>query len=500
MKLFRWLHKWLGVVMAPLVLMWFVTGFFMIFGDFPKASKEHKLQVLEPIALVDSLPQVSELRSQYEALTKSGAHLTSISIEDRYGTPLLLLKGSEGPITLDRRDMKRWAMPAPTLKDIEASTLRITGLKPMAVDSITQLNQWIPFSARRADLPFIKVVVDDGKGTTLYFSGTSGLLLQETNNHNRLYAYISAIPHWIYIWQLRQDVDLWKDVLIMIGIIGVVMVISGIVMGIYRMIQSRTASKRRWTPFTKRSSFWLHWHHLTGLLFGWVILTWMFSGWMSVDKLPKWMTGEPPREELYTLAQGEALTGEEQPDFARVLAKYPGAKSISFAHYMGQSYYTVVGLGEPIYLMAERGILVPLKVSAEAIAQHLEQIDKGIEVTSYETRQEYTSDYMPHPRGKRSPPLPALQVETAEGATLYVAMESPKVKVTNRETCLNHFAYHKLHSWQYLWAYHHPTLWLVVMFVLLAGGTVVSLTGFVLGWNVLFKKKKKKKKRVARAS
>lgn len=487
MKLLRFLHKWLGILMAPLLVMWFVTGFFMIFSGFPRVEKEQAFALLDPIGSIDSLPSTGELIDWYQTHTATGDSPTTLSLKREEGRAVLSLSGAQGEVLMDLRSEKPIDDIPPTLEELTEKTLRLTGLSPARVDTLHQLNQWLPFASRREDLPFIKVSVENPKSTTLYFSGKSGRLLQETNQSNRWMAYFGAIPHWIYFWPIRQDVELWKGIFVVLGIMGCVMIISGIIVGVVWTVKSRRSSRRRWSPFSKRSGKWLYWHHISGLLFGIIVLTWMFSGWMSLDSLPRWLTGPSPRTELYSIKDGGAITGNEVMHFEPILAQHPNAKQVTYSHYMGRPYYRLEESAKPAtYLVYnDDGSLAQLALSQEEVVSYLNGLDLAIEVKEASVLHHYKGDYLPHPRGKRKPPLPVLDLLTAEGTTLYIALDEPYLSVQNRATRLNNWAYQKLHSLKFVWSYEHPTLWLCIMLFLLTGGAIVSVTGLVLGWRAL---------------
>lgn len=500
MKLLRFLHKWLGIFMAPLLVMWFFTGFFMIFFKaYPRVEKEQAYTLMDPIGAIDSLPSPAQLSDWYQTHTTSDAQLRAISLRREAGHAELTLKGSQGEVAMDLLTQQPLTDTPPTLNDVKAQTLRLTGYSPAEIDTLHQLTQWLPFASRREDLPFIKVTVGDPKSTTLYFSGKNGHLLQATTGSNRWAAYISTIPHWIYFWQLREHEELWRNLFVVLCSIGCVMIISGMIVGIVWTVKSRRSSKKRWSPFTLKSGAWLYWHHIAGLLFGLVVLSWMFSGWMTVRRLPKWISGPDPRIELSALADIGTIGTDETLQFQTLLAQYPDAKQITFAHYMGRPYYRVEeGDHSATYLEINGSNIAPMALSEEEILSYLQSLDLGIEVKQSRVMDHYDGYYLPQPREKESLPLPVVEVTTTEGTTLYIALKAPIVTVQNRATRLNDIVYHKLHSYKYLWAYHHPTLRICVMYFLLTGGLVVSVTGIVIAWRALkrsFKSRSKKRKK-----
>lgn len=495
MKAFRFIHKWLGMLMAPLMVMWFISGYFMIFSGFPRVENKSKLMISDHFSTEDSVPPLALLSSLYAENTKSDAQLTGVELSKSREILFFTLLGSEGPIVIDAESNRIAESVKPKRADIEDMTVRITGQMPQKIDTLTNLEQWVPFSSRRADLPIYKVYVRDGKGTHLYFSGQNGQLLQQTNKDNRLLAYFGAIPHWLYFWPIRQNADLWKNMFVILGILGCIMTISGIIMGIYRTVQIRKKGTRKWSPYKKNG--WFYWHHIIGLIFGIIVLTWIFSGWMSLDQLPTWMTGPSPRKEIYTLSKSSPIENGEAVDFEALIKNYPMAKRITYANYMGVPYYFVEDETGGQYVSLSSGKADTFSVSEHEVLSFLSEHSSGIEVTGIKKLTDYNARYLPHPAGKRKPPLPVFEVTTEEGTMLHIAIAEPKIQVSNKATVLNSWAYSKLHAFKFLWAYRHPALWMTVMLVLLTGGAIVSITGLVLGWGVLKRLFCRKKRRTA---
>lgn len=490
-QVFKLTHKWLGILLAPLMVMWFISGYFMIFSGFPRVKEESRLKMLDHLNQNDSIVSMNQLRQWYSAATEENTQLAQMSIEKSNGNLLLTLSGDMGEVVINSSTQKKVIPKAPTLEYMAEMTYRITGQSIHKIDTMSNLNQWIPFGQRRADLPIYKVSASDSENTKLFFSGQDGKLLQQTDKHNRILAYFGAIPHWLYFWQIRQNADLWKNIFVVLGVVGCTMIISGIIMGVYRAAQSRRRKPKQWSPYKHK---WHYWHHITGLLFGIFVLTWMFSGWMSVDSLPKWMTGPKPAKEYYTLANSIQLPASCKSDLELILKERPSLKRITSANYLGQDYFLLETEKKKEYVMISGGELTPLHISQDEIIKYVSAHSKD-EIVEVKEITEYTPDYLPHPKGKRKPPLPALQINTNSGTTLYVSHSEPRIQIVNKSTIMNSWAYSKLHAFKFLWAYHHPTLWLIVMLTLLSGGLAVSFTGFALGIRSLtrtFRRKSRK--------
>ena len=49
MKLFAFLHRWLGVVLGPFFAMWFFSGIVMMYVPFPSVPDEERLTYMSTI-------------------------------------------------------------------------------------------------------------------------------------------------------------------------------------------------------------------------------------------------------------------------------------------------------------------------------------------------------------------------------------------------------------------------------------------------------------------
>jgi hypothetical protein len=95
-----------------------------------------------------------------------------------------------------------------------------------------------------------------------------------TTAGQRFWNWVGAVPHWLYFTQLRSNGPLWSKVIIWSSIIGGFLTIIGLYLGI---TQFRRGS--RLSPYRG----WLYWHHLAGLSFGVLTLTWVISGTISMN-------------------------------------------------------------------------------------------------------------------------------------------------------------------------------------------------------------------------
>ncbi|MCK1307812.1 hypothetical protein [Bradyrhizobium sp. 45] len=94
-----------------------------------------------------------------------------------------------------------------------------------------------------------------------------------------LWHWLGSIPHWIYPTALRRDGALWRQVVLWISGICLMVAVTGFWIGVLRLRWRRRYVGGAFTPYRG----WMAWHHIAGLVGGMFVLTWMFSGWLSLN-------------------------------------------------------------------------------------------------------------------------------------------------------------------------------------------------------------------------
>jgi len=173
---------------------------------------------------------------------------------------------------------------------------------------LVDVDQWsiIPSVARNA--PFELFELDDSEQTRLYFSQATGELVQQVTFNERTWGWIGSVVHWIYPTVIRSNTELWVQLIIWLSVVSLFMVLVGAFIGIIRL-----RAKGRWHKSPYKGRFM--WHHYTSLFTGILMLTWLFSGLMSMYP---WglMEGRSFAAEKYNLkGPGFSLTPQLQMVF-----------------------------------------------------------------------------------------------------------------------------------------------------------------------------------------
>jgi hypothetical protein len=163
---------------------------------------------------------------------------------------------------------------------------RIIGSTPsiLSADKIEN-DQWTVGDNSVNRRPLFRFAFDDADSTRLYVSSVTGEVIVWTTRAQRFWNWLGAIPHWLYFTELRRNGPLWVQIIIWTSLLGTFLTVVGLYLGIARFRKGRNG---RVSPY----SGWFYWHHLTGLVFGIVTLTWVASGFFSMQP---WGFLESPR-------------------------------------------------------------------------------------------------------------------------------------------------------------------------------------------------------------
>ena len=279
------IHLILGLLLCVLFLMWFLSGFVMIYHSFPRASQEYKLQRQQP--LQGALPAIDSII----AYVPDSAKLQSLSIEMRFDRPVVSFRGKDVPgdkylDTLEPvEDFNEEVRQKIISLWCDASVHRI--------DTLQEVDQWIPFGRLSEEMPIYKYYFDDPEQHQLYMTSRDGRVLQFTDKNSRFWAWLGAIPHWVYFTSLRQHQTAWIEFVKWAAGIGCIMCFAGLWLGIQDWWKQRKLGYFR-SPYRKS---WYKWHFISGVCFGLFAITFAFSGLMSLTDMPDWMKKAPKEKQ-----------------------------------------------------------------------------------------------------------------------------------------------------------------------------------------------------------
>jgi hypothetical protein len=148
-----------------------------------------------------------------------------------------------------------------------------------------------------------------------------------------------------------------------VALAGSIMSISGMILGFIRKRKKRKPGLFGFSPYKKK---WQRWHHITGYIFGFFVLTFVFSGLMSLYDVPKWLVPvketanyrelfdrKPVNIESYKLPVNQLFNDK----------RLKGIKKVEWKQIDNEPYYFVYpdSLHNPVLVKANNADIVLIK-------------------------------------------------------------------------------------------------------------------------------------------
>lgn len=463
-------HRWLGIVLGPLFIVWFASGIVMMYARMPELETEERLARLPPV-------NPASIRMPPPAEFQSAATLTITTVE---GRPVYRAAPAGRSVFADTGDP---VPPVDADQAIRIARAFVGGhLAVRYEDRLLDADQW-SFGVR-GRMPLYRIAVEDDSGTRLYIAENGGDVVLKTTASGRRWGAAGAVLHWLYFTPFRRHAGLWADAIIWLSIAGAVTCAIGLAWGLWRFAPLRgyrLRDHRQWSPYAAA----MRWHHYAGLLFGMTTLTWVFSGLLSMDPWD-WHPGTAPtRDQRANVAGANPRTDDQSADRIRkAIAAFSPAwpKEVELARFRGQSYARaaagIVSLDAP-HLGAQDMLRPDLVVGAAAIAM------PGVAIDGLQWMDEYDAYY--YDRDRRLS-LPVLRVRYGDPQHTWLYFDPRRGTVVRKEERLsrmNRWLYHGLHSFDFPWLYYRRPLWDVLVIAFSAGGIVLSATTLTASWRRL---------------
>ena len=450
----RWLfltHRWMGLFGCGLVLLWFLSGFVMMYVAYPALTDSERLTGL-PLLTTPSLAPASTLDA-VEAWDI--AEMRLVQPVDR---PVYALRlASSGWLGLDGHSGERLVVDASLAR---RAAERFAGVSALEVERIER-DQWSVSAALDPHRPLFAVQMADGG--LHYVSSRTGEVVRDTQRAERGWNWVGAVVHWVYPTALRSRTTVWHWTVLVLSGYALLTALLGTVIGVVRW--RRYASGRR-SPYTG----WMRWHHLLGLGGALFVLAWLFSGLLSMNPGDVFSPRQVSAAKLQAWGGGTwqpwlpALNGGEKevrwlPDRDGTLAWLRRSESASALQRDGRP----AAVDEAF-------------VRARALAlgfgpvQQVERLE--------------AMDLYYHARATSRLP-PVWRLRFADHALTWVHVDDRSGQPFGRVDASNRAArwlYHGLHSWDFEPLLSRRPLWDVLMLTAMTLGTALSVTSVVIAW------------------
>ena len=479
-----WTHRWLGIGGCLLFVMWFVSGVVMMYVGYPTLTEEERLAGLGALH-VEQATVTPDTALQALPAAVRGQVPRRMALETQGGPgaePVWrIVDARGGRYTVSARDARVLGpFDAP---QAEAIARTFSGQPGARWAETLERDQWTVPQGLNPLRPLHRIEVGDAAGTELYVSSRTGEVVRDTTRSERLWNWLGAVPHWIYFTPLRADPPLWHDVVVWLSAACIVSAVTGIVIGILRVRLRRRFRNGAVTPY----SGWMAWHHIAGLIGGFFVLTWIVSGWLSMNPNAWFERGAGDAAAMARYAGAGASPFPWPP------ANFPTGEGAAAPREALLMWFD----GKPMLQLrdgkARTQVLdavtgAPASIARDDIVRVAARLRPGATVTqaTLQTREDF--HWYGHHR-ERILPVWRLEFDDAARSWVYIDPASGQVAGSNNSNSrLNRWLFNAAHSLDFPWLIQHRPAWDLVVWLLSIVGAVASASGVVIGWRRLRRK------------
>ncbi len=455
-------HRWLGVLIALLMAIWTLSGIVMMYVSFPETSREERLAGLEPIDLSACCAN---------AYLPGGVPISGAQVEMVAGEPMLRWQGPAGPGIASLANVALPEIgPEQAAAVARGHMQRSHGLDAQPqVEQITR-DQWTVYGRFRQYGPLYKVSFDDDRGTVFYVGSANGEVVQDTNAHERFWNWLGAVPHWLYFTVVRENQPLWYNFVTYASLLGVFLTLTGIYVGIRQYGRGKRLSPYRGMAL---------WHHWTGLIFGIVTLTWVFSGLVSMQP---WGTfeSEGPGQAISRL-EGRPLEEADITALFTALKAHPQAGVVSAEVVMqGGQPLAILSRADGSMQRASLPDLAPAPLSSDDLRARAASANPNVPLASAEMISQGDAYYYGHHTDVVLPAYRAIYADEGQSRFYFDPRSGEVVSFSDSTSRLYRWLHYGLHRLDFAVLRERP-LWDAVMLPLLAGVSLLCLLGVWMG-------------------
>ena len=259
------LHRYLGIAFGLIVALWCLSGFVMMYVQYPELDRQEYLAGQSPLDFENCCTAAAAMGTRT---------FHEFTIEMLAGRPVV----RAGGLVIDLQTGRSYEAIDAATAEKQAEHFLANSAVAGGVHLLEQLerDQWTVASSFDAHRPLYKFAAEDQAGTEIYVSGNDGRVVQATTSNERFWNWLGAVTHWIYPTALRQHPALWAQIIIWLSVASLFLVVVGVYLGI-KQFGARADGSR--SPYHGLNL----WHHYSGLIFGLLTITWLFSGLLSMN-------------------------------------------------------------------------------------------------------------------------------------------------------------------------------------------------------------------------
>jgi len=453
MRVLVLIHRYLGLFVSIFVLLWCLSGFVMMYVQYPEYSHSEQLGDLDPLDFNDCCVLPDDWSDDFS--------FTSAEIDSFLGKPVLRIVAGHESWSIDLLSGK-------TIGKIDAavasSVVERRGSGPVEYKGMVERDQWTVAGGYDKHRPLHHFALQNDVDTEWYISGTTGQLVLETTGRERFWNWFGAVIHWLYPTELRRHVNAWSQTVIWLSVGASFLTLTGLYVGIARYRQGRRSPYRGW----------FLWHHYSGLLFGLFTLTWVVSGLLSMTPFGAF-SGRDISVERENIRGGEQNFGRLASSLAGLDWNQiePGAVQLTGSMFAGEFAWIAWNPDGGAARIGTALSIDQLTVRAAHVRPHMEIESLGLinQADAY---------YYSHHDSRT---FPVFRIVYEDGERYYLdAISGELLSALDSSRRWARWLFHGLHRGDFsAWARQRP-VWDLFMLFLMGGVTLGAATGTYLAW------------------
>ncbi|VVM67224.1 hypothetical protein PS662_01613 [Pseudomonas fluorescens] len=492
--LYLW-HRWLGIALCLFMTLWLVSGMVMLYVGYPKLTHEEHLAGLPKLSTANCCVSLeTALAASTELSAPRSIKLVSVGNEPRYlldfpGKAQVAINARNGQVVGPVDENAAIAVANAFAGDAQVSYL-----------GLVQEDMWSHSRGLKQERPFHVVQVDDLQQQRLYVSQHNGRVMLDVTRTERIWNWLGAWLHWLY--PLRGGVfDTWAaDVVIYLSLAGTALAILGQAIGFLRWRFSKRYRSGSRSPYP--TGFY-HWHHITGLIFGMVLIAWIFSGLMSMRP---WHLLDSQSELSRAAYYGaEMHAGEAALPIAEAISRFEQAgikpRELEWRFVGGKGFLVAYdGAGNSLLMSIDGNAGPKARLPATLLIPSAEAMSPGTRVV-HEWLTNYDFYYYARTQqsmsGNKNKRLPILRLRFDDPAGTWVHIDPNNgalIELLDQRGRVGRWVFNLLHSWDWLPLLERSVLREVLIIIFSLGGLAISVTGIVLSWRRMRHRRSRLKK------
>lgn len=469
------LHRYLGIAIGLVVSLWCLSAFVMMYVQYPEFTDSERVAGLDELDVAGCCVSVGHGTSTVAGkVLADGTSLDRFRLEMLAGRLVLRVWGSEPQLVLDLAtgDRLNDLGPDEARQVAEAFAERV-GIRA-SIDSLGPIerDQWTVYASYHPHRPLYRYAANDAAATEWYVSQPSGEVVQITTARERFWNWIGAVTHWVYFTSFRQFTFVWSQTVLGLTIVATLSTVLGVYIGVKRLRRRRSG---RVSPYR---GFGL-WHHWTGLVFGVLVLTWLVSGFLSMNPWGA-LEGRSFATERERL-RGRALTTGDITAVLDSLASHaPPAGTVRLDSTLVDGRLSLLAWdARGRRRLLDSRFLKPIGLSDEVFETAGIRMRPDVTIASSEWIESDDAYYFSH---HEALPLPVYRIGYADGERFYLdAVSGALVRAVDAERQWYRWLFEALHRGDFARVTRMRPVWDAFMLPLLFGVTLVALTGTWMG-------------------